>query len=66
VTITIVDRLIAAPGPVHLEVLFGDLWRHRLQFRDQPLQAVGILLPRHQDRILGCDHHEIVDALERH
>ena len=46
-------------------MILGHLRRDRLQFRDQPLQPVGVLLPRHQHRVLGRDHHEIVDAFER-
>jgi hypothetical protein len=44
--VAIVDRLIAAPGAMHLDVLFGDLRRDGLQFRHQPFQAVGVLLRR--------------------
>jgi hypothetical protein len=45
--VAIVDRLVAAPGAMHLDVLFGDLRRDGLQFRHQPLlQAVGVLLRR--------------------
>ena len=35
-------------------------------FANQPLQAVGILLPRHQHGVLRRHHHEIVDAFQRH
>ena len=50
---------------MHLDVIFGHLRRDGLQFRDQPLQPVGILLPRHQHGVLRRHHHEIVDAFER-
>jgi hypothetical protein len=32
----------------------------------QPLEAVRILLPRHQHGVLGRHHHEIVDAFQCH
>jgi len=32
VTISGVDRLIASPRAMHLEMILGDLWRHGLQF----------------------------------
>ena len=66
VTIAIVDRLVTAPGPVHLDVILGDLGGDGLELRHQPLQAVGVLLARHQHGVLGGDHHEIVDAFQRH
>ena len=62
VTLAHVDRLIRTPGPMHLEMILGHLRRHGLEFCDQPLQPVGILLTRRQYRIRRCHHHQIVDA----
>ena len=42
--LTIVDRVIAAPRSMHLEVTFGDLRRDALEPADQPLQPAGVLL----------------------
>ena len=49
-----------------MRCLLGDLRRYSFQLRHQPLQAVGILLPRHQHGILGRYDDEIVDAFQRH
>jgi hypothetical protein len=51
---------------MHLEMVLSYLRHHGLQLRDQPLQAVGILLPRHQYGVLGRHHDKIVDALQHH
>ncbi len=44
-----------------LEVTLRHVGGNRLHLGDQPLQPVGVFLPRHQHRILGGDDHEIID-----
>ena len=45
--------------------LFRHLGCGGFQLRDQALQSVGVFLPRHQDRILRRDHHEVIDTFQR-
>src|SRR5690348_16619304 len=65
VALAVIDRLIAAPRTMDLEMVFRHLWRYSFQFCDQPLETVGVLLTRDEDGILRRDDHEVVDALKR-
>ena len=47
------------------DVILGHLGRDGLQCCDEALQPVGVLLAGNQYRVLRCDHHEIVDTLQR-
>ena len=47
-------------------MILGDRRRDLFQLLDQALHAVGIVAVGDQDRILARDHHEVLDAEQRH
>jgi hypothetical protein len=62
IALALIERLIRAPRPVHLQMVLGQRRSDLLELADHPPQSVARLAPRHQDRIRGGDDDHIVDA----
>ena len=66
VAITEIERLIGAPGPVHLQVILRKRRRDLPQPLDDAAQPIAALAARHQHRIVCRNDHHIVEAEQRH
>ena len=59
---TLIKRLVRAPGPVHLQVIFSHSGSDLLEPLHDLSQPVPILAPRYKDRIIGRHDDHVFES----
>ena len=65
VAVAAIERLVRAPGPMHLEMFLGHRRGRALELLHQLLHVANARALGDQDGVLARDHHRVVDAEQR-